>query len=284
MKTLCIVLISLFSVFVLFSLVYLFLISTSKKRRSEALQFANYRYAHRGLFDASSPENSLSAFEKAIRAGYGIELDVRLSSDGTLVVFHDDTLERMTGESGAVSSKTAEELSKIPLLSSHEKIPSFDEVLALVDGKVPLLVEIKEAKGSTAVTEAVCERLSSYNGRYIIESFNPMALASVRKLLPTAIVGILSEHFTAEREMRTGLFYLLQSMVTNVLSRPDFVAYNHKHTRFLPFRLVRMMGALTFAYTVKCESDEEKALESDFDTVIFEQYIPKSPFIDSEKK
>lgn len=272
-----------FALFLFLLAVYLFLIYVSKKRKKETLKFANYRYAHRGLHGKDAPENSLSAFKRAIDAGFAIELDVRLSRDGTLVVFHDDDLDRMTKETGRVDLKTAEELSRISLLGSKEKIPTFDEVLSLVDGRVPLLVEIKEAKGSLAVTERVCERLKSYTGSYLIESFNPLALKRVRKLMPNAIIGILCEYFTKKPEFRTRLFYLLQSMITNVLSRPDFVAYCHEHSAFLPFRLVRMMGAVSFAYTVREQKSEDKALKAAFDTVIFEGYTPNSPYINPEK-
>ena len=255
----------------------------SKDKKEKCKEFANYRYAHRGLHDEISPENSLSAFKKAVDSGFGIELDVRLSKDGRLVVFHDDTLDRMTGEVGPVDSKDYDELTNIKLRGSDEKIPGFDEVLELVDGKVPLLVEIKEAKGSLAVTKQTCERLKSYTGEYIIESFNPFALQEVRKNLPEAIVGILSEHFTKNKTFRNSVFYILQTMLLNVLSRPDFVAYNHNHASFLPFKLAKALGYVRFCYTITSEEAEERALKKDFESVIFEGYLPKSPYIKTEK-
>ncbi len=276
------ILIACLSFFLVIFALYVFMISPSNKRKSETLKFANYRYAHRGMHGTDAPENSLSAFRKAVEAGYAIELDVRLSSDGALVVFHDDELDRMTDETGAVNLKTAQELSKITLKGSCECIPTLDEVLSLVDGRVPLLIEIKEAKGSLAVSEKLCERIKSYTGSYVIESFNPLALKAVRKIMPNAVIGILCEHFTKDEKYREGLYYILQTMMTNFLSRPDFVAYNHKDTGFLPFRLVKMLGCVRFAYTVTDEKSEERALKSDFDTVIFEKYLPVSPYINSE--
>ena len=101
-------------------------------------------YAHRGLHNAERAENSMSAFRAAVEAGFGIELDVRLSKDGRLVVFHDDTLDRVCGREGRVDDFTAEELATFRLSGTEDGIPLFTDVLAVVDGKIPLLVEIKE--------------------------------------------------------------------------------------------------------------------------------------------
>lgn len=280
---LVIVIASVLSAAALMFIIYAVALMPNVNRKSEMLHFQNYRYAHRGLHGENAPENSLSAFKRAADEGYGIELDVRLSRDGELVVFHDDSLERMTGVCGNVNEYSKDELVNMKLLNSGEGIPTLDEVLSLVDGRVPLLIEIKEAKGSLDVTKSLCERLKSYTGEYIIESFNPFAIKEVRKKLPSAIVGILSEHFTASNNMRTGTFYLLQSMFLNILSRPDFVAYNHRHTKFLPFRLARSFGCVCLAYTVKSEQEEARALESSFDGVIFEGYTPASPYINGRR-
>ena len=263
---------SLVSLFIIVAIVYLILLLPSKDKKEETLRFASYRYAHRGLHGEGAPENSLGAFSRAVDAGYGIELDVRLSSDNELVVFHDDTLDRMTDKTGLVNTYTKDELSAMRLAGTDEVIPTLDSVLSLVSGKVPLLVEIKEAQGSLEVTRRVCERLKSYTGEYIIESFNPIALREVRRLLPGKIVGILSEHFTKNKLLRKPLYYFLESMAANVMSRPDFVAYNHKHSSFLPFRVAKALGYVCFCYTVKSREDEKKALEGDFDSVIFEGY------------
>ena len=115
--------------------IFLFLIKPNRKREGMD-EFVAIRYAHRGLHNEARPENSMSAFKAALDAGYAIELDVRLSSDGELVVFHDDTLDRVTSESGRVDARTAEELSKLHLLGTDDTIPAFKDVLALVDGRV----------------------------------------------------------------------------------------------------------------------------------------------------
>ena len=146
MKIFLIVLISTASFLLLSFLVFLFLIKPNGKRE-DIKRFLKTKYAHRGLHGSGRAENSISAFRAAVEAGFGIELDVRLSADGELVVFHDDELSRVTKEEGRVDSRTAKELSEIKLCGTGDGIPTFKEVLALVDGKVPLLIEIKDHIG-----------------------------------------------------------------------------------------------------------------------------------------
>ena len=131
-----------FVLFIAILYLFVFIRPSAKKPKNERLLCD---YAHRGLHKGNKPgtppENSLAAFELACKAGYGIELDVQLSSDGIVMVFHDDTIVRMTGKEGKVSDYTAEELGSIKLADSDETIPTFRQVLDLVDGRVPLLVE-----------------------------------------------------------------------------------------------------------------------------------------------
>jgi hypothetical protein len=141
--------------------------------------FTNQKYAHRGLHDAEKAENSMSAFKAAVDHGFGIELDIRLSKDGQLVVFHDDTLDRVCGRPGRVRDFTAEELATFKLSGTEDGIPTFAEVLALVDGQVPLLVEIKEDPNDSAVSAAAIDQLGSYKGLFMVESFNPFTVARV---------------------------------------------------------------------------------------------------------
>ena len=253
--------------------IYLFLIKTEKRAGME--KFLSRRYAHRGLHNSERAENSLSAFKAATEAGYGIELDVRLSKDGELVVFHDDTLERVTDREGRVDAYTAEELSEIKLCNTGDGIPTFREVLKLVDGRVPLLVEIKEDAGNYGVTEKTCEILREYSGDYMIESFNPLALGRVRKLLPGACRGILSQSFLKEEKYRSITYFLLEILALNVVCRPHFVAFNIEHSKNAALRLVRrIFGAHTLAWTVRSEAQEAVAEKEGFVTTIFEGHEP----------
>lgn len=256
--------------------VYLFMIKPGKRREGME-KFKNVRYAHRGLHGEAGEENSLSAFRAATDAGFGIELDVRLSSDGVLVVFHDDTLDRVTKESGRVDSRTYEELSKIKLGETLDTIPTFEEVLSLVDGRVPLLVEIKEDAGCDAVTKKTVEILKSYKGDYIIESFNPLSLGKLKSLYPEAMRGQLSDMFMKQKKFRKPMYFLLQTLALNVVSRPDFIAYSIATAKSsLPFKLVKSLFRVpTLAWTVRSDEEEKLARRLGFDGIIFENYIPK---------
>ena len=276
MKTIFIILISLAAFLLLSFGVFLILIKPGK-RRAKVEKFKSLAYAHRGLHGGGRAENSLSAFRSAVDAGFAIELDVRLSADGVLVVFHDDTLERVCNAEGRVDEKTAKELSQIHLSGTEDTIPTFAEVLSLVDGRVPLLVEIKEDAGKYSVTEKAVEALRGYDGEFIIESFNPLALARVKKLMPTAVRGILSESFLKEKKYRSPTYFLLQNMLLNFLCKPDFVAFNHEHSKNCALRIVRVLfGVPTLAWTVRGEREERCAKSHGFDGIIFENYIPRS--------
>jgi glycerophosphoryl diester phosphodiesterase len=257
-------------------LFFLYLFANGTKRSKALKRYASHRYAHRGLHSDGVPENSMAAFTLAVEHGFGIEPDVRLSKDKQLVVFHDDTLERVVGIEGRVDEFTAEELGKMKLLGTQEGIPLFDDVLNLVSGQVPLLVEIKEAAGDKEVSTLAAERLSSYKGDFIVESFNPLSLRTFKKKLETVQRGILSHKYYAYEPFRKPLYFLLQCLLLNFLCRPSFVAYDHRHYRSPSLFFTRkLFGALTFAWTVRSEEEEKNATRHGFDTVIFEGYIPE---------
>lgn len=257
----------------LFSL-YLFAIGT---KRSKAIKnFAKHRYAHRGLHSDTVAENSMSAFRLAVEHGYGIELDVRLSKDKQLVVFHDDTLKRVTGKEGRVDEFTAEELGAFTLSGTEDTVPLLDDVLNLVCGQVPLLVEIKEDAGNSEVSRLAAERLATYKGEFIVESFNPLSLRNFKKILGGVELGILSHKYLAYEPYRKPLYFLLQCLLFNFLCRPSFVAYDHRHFRSPSLFLTRIFfGTVTFAWTVRNEEEEKMARKHDFTGIIFEGYIPK---------
>lgn len=276
MHPLIIALISAASFLLVSFLIFLFLIKPGKKRE-EMEKFKSLKYAHRGLHNATRAENSLSAFRAAVEAGYGIELDVRLSSDGVLVVFHDDTLDRVTGETGRVDSRTAEELGKIKLSGTADTVPTFEEVLKVVNGRVPLLVELKEDAGKYGVTEKAVEMLKSYKGEYIIESFNPLALGRVKKLAPEVMRGFLSQNFLSQEKYRSATYFLLQNLLLNAVCRPDFIAYKHSDYKNASLRLVKaLFKPATLAWTVRSQREQDEAIAHGFDGVIFEGYASQN--------
>ena len=266
----------LFSVLLVLFAAYLLLIRT----RPAGKLIAAYRgvnFAHRGLHGEGRAENSLSAFAAARDAGFGIELDVRLSKDGEMVVFHDDTLTRVAGIDKRVDELTLEELRECRLSGTDDTVPTLREVLALIDGRVPLLIEIKEDAGKSAVTETLVRELAGYAGPYIVESFNPLSLRTFRRLRPDVPLGILSQHFCRREEYRgKALYFILQNMLINFLSAPDFVAYDHTDSDMLSLRLARsLFGTVTVAWTVRSEEEGRVAKKHKFDSIIFENYLPE---------
>ncbi len=233
-------------------------------------------YAHRGLHDNQSeaPENSMAAFRKAVEAGYGIELDLQLSKDGKVIIFHDTTLERVCGVTGKVSDYTYEELQEFRLCGTEERIPLFCELLKLVDGKVPLVVELKVEWRDTAVCPAADKQLREYKGAYCIESFNPLALLWYKKNHKEVFRGQLADKFTRSAEYQGILYGLLENLLLNWITRPDFIAYNHHYANGISRRLCRgLYKNIAVAWTIKSEEELEKAKES-FDLFIFDSFIP----------
>lgn len=238
-------------------------------------KYKTVKFAHRGLHDGGRAENSISAFRAAKEAGYGIELDVRLSKDGELVVFHDPTLNRVCGIDGRVIDYTAEELRGFKLMNTPDGIPTFREVLDLIDGTVPLLIEIKMDPGESGIAEKLAEVIEGYRGDYIIESFNPLALRTVKKLMPDVPRGILAAPFTKDDKFKGKfLYFLLENLLLNFLMRPDFIAYDKNGANNYVLRLLRRtFGTPLFAWTVRSEDEEDKSVSDGFDSVIFENYL-----------
>lgn len=266
------------AIMVLLILLYLYLIEPA--RNDGRMERFLYRpYAHRGLHDLSEgrPENSLAAFAAAADAGYGMELDVQITKDGKLVVFHDDTLTRMCGVEGYVKDRTLAELTSLTLAGTQERIPTFDEVLRLVDGRTPLIVEIKGLSGDMEVCRLVREALKGYRGDYVIESFNPYYVRWWRKNAPEVIRGQLSANLV-KRGAQDPVDWLqkwaVTHLLTNFATRPDFIAYGWQDAWKLSYRFCRdLFKANTVLWTVK---DEEtyRNLKDSCGAVIFEGFLP----------
>ena len=174
----------------------------------------NNLIAHRGFFDNENgiPENSLLAFEKAIRNNYIIELDLHLLKDGRVVVFHDNNLKRMTGLDCKIKDCSYNEIKKLRLLNTNEKIPLFEEVLSLVSGKVTILIELKYDVKVGKLENKVLEILKKYNGNYAIQSFNFRSVMWLKKNANEIVKGQLVNNFFHE--------------IFAIISQPDFVSYN----------------------------------------------------------
>lgn len=257
-------------------ILYFLAIMPRLSHRKARKDFLGVYYAHRGLHDNASdaPENSLAAFKKAVKAGYGIEMDVQLTRDKIPVVFHDFTLERICGKEGKVCDYTWQELKEFRLCESEETIPRFEEVLKAVKGRVPLIVELKVEWMDISVCPVVDKLLREYKGLYCIESFNPLVLSWYRRYHNDVVRGQLSDGFTRSGEFKGILYVLLQNLMLNWITKPDFVAYNHKYAEVPARKICKgFYKNMAAAWTIKSQEELEKA-RNKFDIFIFDSFIP----------
>ena len=256
---------------------YLWAIRPNTARKETCLAFSRWDFAHRGLWNMERgiPENSLPAFKKAVDHGFAIELDVHLTSDGQIVVFHDDTLKRMCQLDQSVESMTYDELSRYRLMNTDCRIPLLTEVLKLVNGRVPLLIELKLPTSSTALCPLLDRLLASYPGQYLIESFNSLGLRWYRKHRPDILRGQLASRYPPAKGLTSLLNRLSTSLIVNAASRPDFVAYNYKHTHGLGFRINQgLFKVPVFVWTVRSRLAYQRCRRQ-YSAVIFENFVPE---------
>ena len=257
-------------------IIYMSAIMPRMTHRPDYSSLMGYYYAHRGLHDNSSdaPENSIPAFLKAVGSGYGIELDVQLTKDRIPVVFHDDTLKRVCGISGSVKDYTYTELSQFHLFDTEETIPKLSDVLALVDGQVPLIIEIKFPENPTTVCQYTEFVLRNYKGTYCIESFHPLAVKWFKDHRPELIRGQLSSNFFKSDDDPHPSETLVHLLVTNFISKPDFIAYDHRYKNNLSRLICRYVyKSLSISWTIRSQEDLDTC-QDDFDLFIFEGFIP----------
>ena len=256
----------------------LYILSTMCRKGHEGLQsLRGWAYAHRGLHGDGVPENSLQAFEKAVDAGYGSELDVHLLADGNLAVIHDSSLQRTTGVDGRVEDLLAENLKEYLLEGTEQYIPTFEQVLAVYGGKAPLIVELKPVGGNHAeLCSRVCEILDGYSGSYCLESFDPRCVYWLKKHRPDMIRGQLTENFfLAKHSKLPGIIkFVMKVQLLNFLTRPDFVAYKFRDRKnFSNFLCRRLWGAQGVAWTLCNRQEYDLAVKEDW-IPIFEGFRP----------
>lgn len=176
--------------------------------------------AHRGLCDENAPENSLGAFENAARAGLPIEFDVQMTREGRAVIFHDNDLTRMTGKVGKVSERALGSLHALRLGGTEYGIPSLDDVLDVVDGRVPLLVEIKNGD----ICDTVVQKMADFNNDWAVQSFDPRVVKWFKDNAPNIKRGQLSGSFAGEN-LNFATKCALKYMIFNPITKPDFINY-----------------------------------------------------------
>lgn len=257
---------------------YFFFIMPRIFNRPSFQAFLGRYYAHRGLHNDEFPENSMKAFQLALDHDYGIELDVHLSKDEIPIVFHDFDLKRMCNVDENINNLTYEELKALKLANSNEKIPRLVDVLDLINGKVPLIIEIKARARDdfNLLCDKTSEVLDEYKGTYCIESFNPIVLLWFKRFKPQVIRGQLSTDFIRDKFKEDSISNLLLTyLLLNFQTKPDFIAYNHIYKNNLSLKICRnLYKTMTFAYTIKTEDELEKS-KDDFHLFIFENFHPK---------
>ncbi len=179
--------------------------------------------AHRGVHNMEVPENSICAFKIALKKKYIIEFDVHLLKDNTVIVFHDDNLFRMTGINKNLCDCTYDDIKNLHLKNSNYKIPTLDEVLRLINGKVPIIIELKYDRKVGLLEKEVSKLLDNYNGLFCIKSFNPFIVRWFRKNRPKYIRGLLISD-----KHRTIIEKLCQSFIAGAICKPDFISCNYK--------------------------------------------------------
>ncbi|WP_198805289.1 glycerophosphodiester phosphodiesterase family protein [Leptolyngbya sp. BL0902] len=228
--------------------------------------------AHRGLHQGKTvPENSLLAFDAAIAQGFPIEMDIQLLADGELAVFHDKTLDRLTGQPGIIHHQTLASLKHYRLYDTDERIPSLAEALDVIDGRVPALIEIKNEGRVGALERALLKTLTHYQGEFAVQSFNPLSLQWFKHHAPHIQRGQLSSAIGWEPAPRH-LALAHSNLLFNWASQPHFIAYD---LRSLP-KLSTTVAKCAFhipliTWTVRSPSDQAKA-QSCADNYIFDPF------------
>ena len=227
------------------------------------------KISHRGIHNNKDiPENSLKAFEKSIEEGYTIELDVQLSKDKKIMVYHDYNLKRVTGLDEDLANVSYEDLKKLNLLNTEEKIPTLQEVLKIVDGRTPILIEVKNEGKVGELEELLYKELKEYKGEYAVQAFNPFVLEWFKNNAGEIPRGQLAGGYE-DSNLKFYEKFLLSNLLLNFKSKPAFISYKVEE---LPKGIVtslRKSGTPILGWTVTKDSDLDKVYKN-CDNIIFE--------------
>lgn len=247
--------------------------------------FLDRPLAHRGLHDgtANVPENSMPAIEAAVEAGYGIEIDVQCTSDAVAVMFHDDHLGRLTGQAGLVREKSSFEMAQQRLLGGPARVPRLSEVLACINGRVPLLIEIKDQDGSlgdqlSLLEEAVARDIAPYKGPLAVMSFNPHAIAKMARLAPSVSRGLVTCSFKASDWPGANGARLNALRAIRDFARvgASFVSHEAADLDRPRIHALKAAGTPVLCWTIRSAVAAARAREI-ADNITFEGYRPMTP-------
>ena len=248
-------------------------------------RFLRLPIAHRALHDraAGRIENSPSAIRAAIDAGYAIEIDLQLSADGVAMVFHDEDLDRLTDETGPVNARTAAELGRIRLKGSTDTIPTLAQVLALIGGRVPLLIEIKDQTLTMGPTDgrletATAEALKDYPGEVALMSFNPHSVARMARLCPQLPRGITTSAYDPEdwAPLPPETCARLRDIPDFDATGASFISHEARDLARPRVAELKAQGAAILCWTIRSPEEEAKA-RAVADNVTFEGYAALRP-------
>jgi glycerophosphoryl diester phosphodiesterase len=235
--------------------------------------------AHRALHNVADgrPENSRAAIRAAIAAGYGIEIDVQLSADGAAMVFHDYALQRLTGDSGPLRLRPASDLRDVTLSGGNEGIPELGEVLDLIAGRVPLVIEIKDQDGGMGpdvgpLEQAVAQAVAGYAGPLAVMSFNPHAVARMAELLPDVPRGIVTSAYAyADWPLDRATCDRLREIPDYERTGACFISHEVSDLDRPRVAEIKAAGGMICCWTVRSATQEAQARKV-ADTITFEGY------------
>ncbi len=256
--------------------VVLWLWAIAPGRGADFSAFRDYDYAHRGLHNKENgvPENSMKAFSLAALCGFGMELDLQLTRDNFVVVHHDHSIRRTCGEDRMISDMTLEELRQYRLFGTKETIPLFSDVLEMVDGRTPLIIELKGYNDADTLCRLTMKELEGYRGLYCVESFDPRIVRWFRKNHPRIVRGQLMEKLKKGETLTAAQAFFGRNLMTNFLTRPHFEAYDFHNRNVLSLHAVRrLFGMQEVSWTLRTEEEYRKA-KSLGNLCIFEQFVP----------
>ncbi len=235
----------------------------------------NQFIAHKGLHDKEHPENTLGAFEQAIKHNYAIELDVQMLADGTLIVFHDNKVSELTGKDCYISKMNYEDIKDLKVNKTEYGIPTFMETLKFIGGAVPILIDIKNMIGK--MEGLICDALEGYKGQFAVTSSNPYVILWFKNNKPEFIRGITASFYHNDNEGKQYVKSViarsfLKRMRLNKKIKPDFISYYFAN---LPNRFVNKYKDLPIlAWTIQ-NQEEYMQVVKHADNIIFENFTPK---------